>query len=284
MGEASAPASSANLGPGFDVLALALELRCRVSATLADTWSVTHGDGQRPHEDSDDAVLAGAKAAIGGSVPLALSVHNDIPIGRGLGSSAAALTAGAAAAWAAMDQGVDTRRLFELVAGIEGHSDNAAAAVFGGLVLVTPDGGPFRLPLHPGIKPVAAIPASVFLTVEARKVVPDSLDREVALRSIARMAALVGGFLTGDPALFQAAHGDEIHEAPRARMRPETAELVQVARSAGALHAAWSGSGPSVVALVDSGSEERVCRELSKAGAQVMALEVASSGVSVGLT
>lgn len=284
MAEASAPASSANLGPGFDVLALALDLRCRVTAAVAPEWSVEHEEGQCPDEDSDDAVLAGAQAAVGNSPSLTLTVRNEIPIGRGLGSSAAALAAGAAAAWAAVGAGVDNRRLFDLVARVEGHPDNAAAAVFGGLVLVVPDGDPIRLPIHPGIKPVVAIPDSTFLTREARKVVPNQLERQVVMRTTARMAALVGGFLTSDPALFQAAHGDEIHEAPRARVRPQTAELVQIARAAGALHAAWSGSGPSIVALVDPTCEARVKTALEKAAATVLALRVATAGTEVGLT
>src|SRR5690606_20656345 len=83
VAEASAPASSANLGPGFDVLALALGLRCLVVADISDTWSIDHGEGQAPDADSDDAVLAAARAAVGEDRPLALKVDNEIPIGRG---------------------------------------------------------------------------------------------------------------------------------------------------------------------------------------------------------
>lgn len=279
MAEASAPASSANLGPGFDCLALALGLRCRVLAERADHWSVDHGEGHQPDTDSDDAVLAAARAAVGEDTSLALKVDNDIPIGRGLGSSAAALAAGAAAALGAVGRRVDVHTVFDLVAAMEGHPDNAAAAVFGGLVLVPAEGKPLRFPIHPGIRPVLAVPQRVLLTAEARLAIPDQVATEVAVRTAARMAALIGGFLTADPNLFAAAHGDEIHESPRGRLVPEAAELLARARRAGALHAAWSGSGPSVVAIVSAESEERVVEALSGDDVRVLPLHVATSGL-----
>ncbi len=281
MAEASAPASSANLGPGFDVMALALGLRCRVVADVSDAWSIDHGEGQHPDSDADDAVLAAARTAVGESTALSLKVDNEIPIGRGLGSSAAALAAGAAAALAATSAEVEPHHVYDMVASIEGHPDNAAAAVYGGLVLVPAEGRPIRLPIHPGVRPVVAVPRQVYLTAEARRVVPASVDRDVAVRTASRAAALMAGFLTGDAELFRAAHGDEIHEMPRSRFRPATAELVQRARDAGALHAAWSGSGPSVVAIVDSESERRVAAALSMPEMSVMVLDVAARGLEV---
>lgn len=281
MVEASAPASSANLGPGFDILALALELRCRVSAEPANSWSIDHGEGRQPDVDSDDAVLAAAKAAVGEGFPLALKVDNEIPIGRGLGSSAAALVSGAAAAFAASGQSVDPDHIFTLAAEIEGHPDNAAAAVYGGLVLVPPVGRPLRLPIHPGIRPLVAVPRDVFLTAQARLAIADSVDRAVAVRTAARASALVAGFLTGDAALFAVAGGDELHEEPRSRLHPATARMVQTARDAGALHAAWSGSGPSVVAIVDAGAEDRVIKALTGPDVRVYALDVATRGLDL---
>ena len=281
MAEASAPASSANLGPGFDVLALALELRCRVMAEPANEWSIDHGAGQQPDADSDDAVLASARRAVGEDRPLSLKVDNEIPIGRGLGSSAAAIAAGAAAALLAIEEPPDLDRVFTQAADMEGHPDNAAAAVYGGLVMVPVEGPPHRLPIHPGIRPVLAVPRQVFLTAHARQVIPETVERDVAIRTSSRIAALVAGFLTGDAELFASAHGDELHELPRSRLRPETAELVNRARDAGALHAAWSGSGPSVVALVESSTEERVVKALSQPDIRVMALDVATRGLQV---
>jgi len=281
VAEASAPASSANLGPGFDVLALALGLRCRVVADLSDAWSIDHGEGQAPDADSDDAVLAAAKAAVGEDRPLSLKVDNEIPIGRGLGSSAAAIVAGAAAALAATTGNVDRDCVFELAASMEGHPDNAAAAVYGGLIVVPPEGRPLRLPIHPGIRPVVAIPRDMFLTAEARQVLESTVSIETTARTVARAAALVAGFLTGDPQMFAAAHGDELHEKPRSRARPSTAELVRRARDAGALHAAWSGSGPSVLAIVTPDSEDAVISALSRDDTRVLAVEVATEGLDV---
>jgi len=281
VAEASAPASSANLGPGFDILAMALELRCRVSAEPAATWSIDHGEGHQPDIDSDDAVLAAAKAAVGEGTPLALKVDNEIPIGRGMGSSAAALAAGAGAALAAIGDVVDDDHVFRLVADLEGHPDNAAAAVYGGLILVPAVGQPLRLPIHPGIRPVVAVPRAVFLTAQARLALPDTVTREVAMRTAARVAALTAGFVTGDAAMFALAGGDEIHEEPRSRHHPATAEMVRRARDAGALHAAWSGSGPSVVAFVDSGSQERVVAAMTSADTKVQVLDVATRGLEI---
>ncbi len=279
MAEASAPASSANLGPGFDVIALALELRCRVMAEPADKWAIDHGEGQQPDSDSDDAVLAAARRAVGPQRAVTLKVDNEIPIGRGLGSSAAAIAAGAAAALLAVGESADADHVFELAASMEGHPDNAAAAVYGGLVLVPVQGRPHRLPIHPGLQPVLAVPEDVFFTAEARRAVPGSVERDVAIRTASRIASLVGGLITADAELFAAAHGDEIHEGPRSRLHPETARLVQRARSAGALHAAWSGSGPSVLAIVESDGKRQVVEALTMPGIKVLALEVATEGL-----
>lgn len=282
--EASAPASAANLGPGFDVLALALELRCRVKAVPADAWAIDHGAGQRPDNDSDDAVMAAARRAVGDGRPLRLVVRNHIPIGRGMGSSAAALAAGAGAALAAHGLGHDVDRVFDIVAAMEGHADNAAASVYGGLVMVPAEGRPHRLPIHPGIRPIVAVSDEVFLTADARKAVPDDIPTAVAVRTVARAAALVAGFLTADPTLLRAAHGDELHELPRSHHQPETQSLVKLAMDAGALHAAWSGSGPSVVALVEAGAEAAVAAALAQDSVRVLTLGVATSGLLVSLT
>ncbi len=179
-----------------------------------------------------------------------------------------------------LDDG-DASSVFALAAELEGHPDNAAAAVYGGLVLVPAVGRPLRLPIHPGIRPVVAVPRAVFLTSEARLALPAQVDREVATRTAARISALTAGFLTGDPALFAHAGGDEIHEEPRSRVHPDTAEMVRAARDAGALHAAWSGSGPSVVAIVDRRSEERVVAALSRGETRVYVLDVATRGMEV---
>ncbi len=248
MFEASAPASSANLGPGFDTLALAVELRCRVTAVASERWTIRHAGPHTPR--GKDAVLTSARAIC--DTPLALTVHNEIPIGRGLGSSAAAFAAGTAAAMLASGRGVDAGEVFEIVSHLEHHPDNAAATVFGGLVSVTAGGEVVALDLNPSLRAVIAVPDKMLSTTQARQVLPSAIDRATAVRSIQRVVALVDGLRTADPVSLDAASGDELHEGPRAPLNPVAEPLIAAARGAGALYACWSGAGPSILALTTS--------------------------------
>jgi homoserine kinase len=280
MAHASAPASSANLGPAFDAMAVAVELRCRVDATLAGGWSVEHLGSDAPAAGSEDAVLIAARCAVGSDRPLALKVDNEIPLGRGLGSSSAAFAAGALAAWKAVGEQHPIERLFELVTELEGHPDNAAAAVYGGLVLAA---GPVvhRLPWNPMLRLVVAVPSLPFATKEARSVLPSAYPMEVVVRTIARTASLVAGLMTGDGEVLRSASGDELHEAPRGQIRPDSAGLISAALSAGAYHACWSGAGPSVLALCPAESVESVAQAMDRQLAgdgYVLKPEVATTG------
>lgn len=275
---ASAPATTANLGPAFDCLALALSLRCEVTAEVAEEWSIEHSTDHRPGPGEGDGIIAAAREAIGDR-PLSLRVHNHVPLAKGLGSSAAAYVAGAAAALRAVGEDAAPDRVFRIAASLEGHADQAAAAVYGGLVLIPAEGMPMRLPLHPSIRPVVAIPDTRLPTVKARAVIDDSHDHAMVLRSLSRVAALVAGLMTGDPELLAAAHGDEIHEAPRAHLSPEVGQLMDVARRAGALHAARSGAGPSVLALASAETAGRVSGAFEAAGASVLNAPVDTTGL-----
>src|SRR3990170_4318272 len=265
MAEASAPASAANLGPGFDTLALALELRCRVTAEPATDWQVDHLGRHHPESASQDAVLAAAQLAVGVERPMRLAVSSEIPVARGMGSSAAAYAAGALAAWRATGVEPDSQRVFELVADLEGHADNAAAAVFGGLQAVTIAGGVQRMALHPDLVPVVAVPEAVLLTGDARAALPHSYSRPAVVRSLQRAVALVEGLRTADAALLASALGDEIHEGPRTRLNPVAAELIETALTAGALFACWSGAGPSVLAIALSARRPDIVVSLESA-------------------
>lgn len=280
MAEASAPASSANLGPGFDCLALALELRCRVAAERAEEWSVCHEGPDRPGPGETDAVLAAARTVT--DVPLRLVVDNRIPLGRGLGSSAAAYAAGAAAALRTVAGEANADRVFRVVSELEGHPDNAAAAVFGGFVLADAEGRAHRLPWNPRLGVVVAVPDARLATAEARQVVAATQPLGVVTRSLARVACLVAGLLAADADLLAAAHGDEIHERPRSRRHPDVASLLDVARAAGALHAAWSGAGPSVLAVVEAAKKAPVVDALTRAlgdGGTVLEPSIAVRGL-----
>ncbi len=279
---ASAPASSANLGPGFDCLAVALELRCRVKARRSTSWGVEHVGRHRPPSGSSDAVLASARAAIGSEHPLHLQVDNRIPIGSGLGSSAAAFASGAAAALRCAGRPVDREEVFAMVSDLEGHPDNAAATVFGGLVLVDPQSQVRKLPMSRTYGLLVVVPSLRFWTKESRRAVPQQYDRAMVIRSMARTSALVTGLHSGETRLLRSALGDEIHESSRNRVRPQVGELIKEALQAGAVYACWSGSGPSVLVFTRVEEAGRVAGSLGEGvgeGAQILHLDLAEQGV-----
>lgn len=275
---ASAPATSGNLGPGFDCLGLAIGLRCTVKARVADDWSVVYRGENRPAPGRGSKPLVAAHFAVG-ERPLEMEVHNEIPFGKGLGSSAAAFVAGAAAALRAVGEEALPDRVYRIAGELEGHPDQVAASVYGGLILIPAEGVPKRIPIHPSLRPVIAMPSTTLPTMEARAVLEDSVPREVVVRSLSRVAALTTGLITGDPEMLAAAHGDEIHEAPRARISPEVSELIDVAKSAGALHAARSGAGPSVLALTTVETTDKVVRALKEHGVEALTPHVEPTGL-----
>ncbi|MBI5156848.1 MAG: homoserine kinase [Acidimicrobiia bacterium] len=249
---ASAPASSANLGPGFDVLALALSPRCRVSVELAEGWEVVGPEGT-----VGEGLQALVWGVAGAAPPHRVEVSSDIPMGRGLGSSAALRVAVAAALEASSGE-MRLDRVFRTAAAAEGHPDNAAAAVHGGLVAVGPLGEVRRLAIHPSLTVVVAVPEATLSTAAARAVLSPEVSRGVAVRTAARVAFLVEGLRTADPDAFREASGDEIHEMPRRHLSPLSFQLGLAARSAGALHASWSGAGPAVLAITTEDRRDAV--------------------------
>lgn len=277
-GSASAPASSGNLGPGFDVLGLALDLRCVVGAQPADRMTVDDGDG--PIELGPQDMLFGAVMAATGQ-SMALTVENTIPRTRGLGSSAAVTAAAAAAAIRALGRDPVRDEIYELVAGIEGHGDNAAPAVYGGLMAVGSN-GPHRLVMNTRILPIVGIPDTRLPTRRARQAVPSEISVAAASRNVGRAVLLVEALRTGDPRAFAAAAGDEIHEEARGALSPITTAMMDAARSAGALHAAWSGAGPTTLALVTVETQAAVINALESvlgSSGVVQALPVDAEGL-----
>jgi homoserine kinase len=277
-GSASAPASSGNLGPGFDCLALALDLRCHVAVEPADAWSVVEAGGTWvPH--IEDMVMQAAVGA--GSGPYRISIDNRIPRSRGLGSSSAVTAAIAAAVMRVSGGETDRDRVFEIVADIEGHADNAAAAVYGGLVVA--GGATVRhLELNPHLRVVVAIPDYPLKTSEARAALPGEIARPVVARNLARLGFLIDGLRTADAVALRAAGGDELHELPRAGLSPLTGELIGAALDAGALHACWSGAGPTALAITTDDARDKVVEALRGAIAgrgTVESLEIATDGV-----
>ncbi|HEX6946033.1 MAG TPA: homoserine kinase [Acidimicrobiia bacterium] len=277
----SAPASTANLGPGYDCLGMALAPRCSVDVDSAPDWSIEHVGPHVPEYDETDAILEAARKVSDHS--LRLVVDNAIPIGRGLGSSAAALVAGVAAGLMASTGSAPPDRVFRIASEMEGHPEQVAAAVYGGVILMPAEGPPLRLPVHPSIRPLVAVPETRLATEEAREVVEETQPLPRVVRSLARMGALTAGLITGDPEFLAAAHGDEIHEAPRADLSPDVASLIYIARRAGALHAARSGAGPAVLALVTADSEEAVRAAFTKAGCELVGGAIESTGLVTSL-
>jgi homoserine kinase len=249
---ARAPASSANLGPGFDTLALALDLYVSVDIEEAPSLRVhTEGEGAGLF---DDASHLAARVATGvlGHDRLAVTVRSQIPVARGLGSSAALAAAAAAAA------GADDP--FAVAAAYDGHPENAAGSVFGGLVAAAiVDGRPVHapLPLSEQLVFVVVIPERDLVTPAARAVLPETLTRTDTVFNLGRMGLLVAGL--ADPAVLTAAATDDrIHQPARTALFPEAPGLLAALVDAGALAASWSGAGPALVGMVRAGAEESV--------------------------
>jgi homoserine kinase len=261
------PGSTSNLGAGFDCVGVAVDRWLSVSATMTGkTITVERRGTLTALEVAPDADLlvrgfVAACAKAGRSVPsgLALVADSEIPVARGLGSSAAATVAGAAAATALVGLELDRDDLTALCAELEGHPDNVAPAVHGGANLVLPTvppdggggGGPIVSPLviHESLALVFAVPDFTVETKRARAVLPATLPHGQAVQAAAKGAALVQGLAHADGRLLAAAFDDVLHVPFRIPLVPGYAEVTAAARTAGAYGATLSGSGPTVVAV-----------------------------------
>jgi homoserine kinase len=249
---ARVPASSANLGPGFDALAVALTSYVEVTVDPADGLEVvTTGCGSELPADATHLAVRIA-TEITGHDRIRVQVDSDIPIGRGLGSSAALAVAAAAAAGAddPFAYGVRT----------DGHAENAAASAFGGLVVATDVGGrPVwrRLALDPGLCFLAVIPDKVLPTSEARAILADTVSRQDAEFNLGRMGLLIAG-LADQRALIAEAGDDRLHQDQRAALFPQAPALLAALRRAGALTSFWSGAGTTLLAVCDRDRSDQV--------------------------
>jgi homoserine kinase len=249
------PATSANLGPGFDCFGLALDLCNEVTVDTEGEPGVSwEGEGaeELPTDGNDLASRTMAEAASDLGRPLpAMALHgvNRIPLERGLGSSAAASVAGAAVANALLDAPLEDEpySTFEIASRIEGHPDNAAAAAYGGVTVVL-EGVPRRLEPHPELRPVLLIPRDLRLsTRDARAVLPDPIPRADAVAQAASAAGLVIA-ITEDPRLLGLVMRDRLHEDARLALVPPARELRDRLRDAG-VPVCVSGAGPSLLAF-----------------------------------
>lgn len=268
--EVRVPATSANLGPGFDALGMALsiylECRFRPSETLIITPSGR--DAQMISTGPENLIWQTALQVSEHTkrpMPnIELKVHNDIPIGKGLGSSAAALVAGVVIADEVLGLGWDRHKILDEAARIEGHPDNVAAAALGSIVASAIETGGItravrmQLPARYGVAII--VPDFILPTSEARAALPQTYSRADAVFNIQRSALLIAAMLTQTTDAFHEALMDRLHQPYRARLVPGLAEMLDL-RAEGLLGCALSGAGPSVLVFYERG-HEAVCEQM----------------------
>lgn len=283
------PATTANLGVGFDVLGLALDLRARFSFERAARLSV---EGVPPELAGPDnlvwtSYLAGCAEFGVDAEPLRIREDSPIPSSGGLGSSSACVVAGIAAAQALAGLPLDRRRTLSLATQIEGHPDNVAPAVMGGLVSSYVDGGETvtcRWSVSPGLRFVVLAPPYRVLTRDARQALPAMVARDAVSWQVGRCLAMVSALSAGEGLAIARCCHDRIHEPYRAPLIPDFARLRETALAAGAATFVISGSGAAMLAVCTG---EREAREVSRRAAEAMpelwvrTLHASESGTSV---
>jgi homoserine kinase len=286
------PASSANLGPGFDALGLALGiyLECRFRRAPALDIRATGRDASLISTAADNLIWETALqvAADAGRAldPIELEIRNNIPVGKGLGSSAAALIAGVVIAEETLSLGWQPAQILDAAARIEGHPDNVAPCVFGSLVASAIDSeGHVRavgLQMHPRYAVAVVVPDFVVSTAAARRVLPETYSRDDAVFNVQRSALLIAAVVTGTSIAFPAALEDRLHQPYRFALVPGLEEITKL-RAPGLLGCALSGAGPSILVFYERGHEavcEAVQRVFTKEGhaSEILWTEIPARG------
>jgi len=258
------PASSANLGPGFDALGLAISLPlfCRFRAADQLSIRVFGRDAESISTGSDNLIwqtaLAVAADVNGEIPPIELEIENHIPLGKGLGSSAAALTAGVVIADHLLGLHWKPPRILDEAARLEGHPDNVAACVLGSIVASAIDSGgvtrAVRLDLPERFGVAIVVPDFTLATSKARDVLPDSYSKQDAIFNVQRAALLIAALAAGAVHAFPAALEDRFHHPFREPLIPGLHDILRL-RAPGLLGCALSGAGPSVIVFYESGYE-----------------------------
>jgi homoserine kinase len=258
------PASSANLGPGFDALGLALGiyLECRFRESPELVIRVSGRDAAAISTGEDNLIwqtaLAVARDVRESLPPVELEIDNQIPIGKGLGSSAAALTAGVVMADRLLGLGWKPLRILDEAARIEGHPDNVAACVLGSITASAIDSGgvarAVRLELPARFGVAVVVPDFELPTTTARAVLPESYSRADAIFNVQRAALLIAALAAGSVTAFPAALEDRFHQPYRAALVPGLEEILKL-RAPGLLGCALSGAGPSILIFYERGFE-----------------------------
>lgn len=297
------PATSANMGPGFDSLGLAVELRNELTFELtgeAESTAVVLDSDGKPYASeiptgSDNLAIrafASAFAEAGQKAPgVRVRIVNRIPVARGLGSSAAAIVAGLMAADAFMGALPDLQRRLDMAARIEGHPDNTAACILGGVTASSLVGSRVlwaKVPVQGRLLAVAAVPDFLVATRAARNVLPANVLHSDAVFNVSRAALLVASLASGKYANLRYAMDDRLHQPYRSAIVPGMANAMKAACDAGAIGSYMSGAGPSIMALLSEDAQPEPVREAMKEAfarvrvdARTMVLPMATSGAVI---
>lgn len=290
----SVPATSANLGPGFDSFGLALGIHNRFSAEPAEEWAVEiagERTGELRTDEKNPVVEAMVRifSELGQSDRCArIFCVNEIPTGKGLGSSASAIVGGMLLANGLSEATLDTQRIFEAAASMEGHPDNVAAALYGGLTLSWTEEGSAHcvsLPLQRGLAAILAVSDLPYQTERARKLLPAEVPHADASFNAGRAGLLVAGLALGRGDLLGAGMQDRLHEQYRTDALPGFSEVRKALLEAGASGAVLSGAGPTVIGLVagnDDGEALQIAKDVAgRARQDIDTIEGYSAPVAV---
>jgi homoserine kinase len=280
------PASSANLGPGFDVLAAALTLALELEVNETGTFTVDT-DPELPADRSNLCVQAFERLRPADG--LSFRISSEIPLARGLGSSAAAIVAGLLAADHLFELGLSRDELYAHAAELEGHPDNVAAALYGGFVACpSADGAslpaPAQLAVPEGLEAVLVIPHEPVGTAEARAALSPTVALDDAVANVAAAAQLVLGLERSDLGLIERGLADRLHQDARGALFPRSYELLGAAREFGAIGATVSGAGPSVLLWCfwqDTGTVAQAASERAAGWADVRRVPFSPLGADV---
>ncbi|SDX41066.1 homoserine kinase [Paenibacillus sp. CF384] len=262
------PASTANLGPGFDTLGMALSLFIWIEMSIPKDGITSfdlHGDGNEgiPTDKSNLIYTVAQQVfeAAGVQVPeLHVSMYSEIPLTRGLGSSASAIIAALVAANALIGSPLSEDKLFQMSSELEGHPDNVSASLFGGIVVSAWDGQraeKVRIEPHADLEVLVAIPSFELSTEKARHALPTQISMKDAVFNVGCSSLLVAALASGSLELIRFAMRDRLHQPYRAPMVPGMTEILEQAPERGALGVALSGAGPTLLTLVDRNSPRK---------------------------
>ncbi|QDY83778.1 homoserine kinase [Paenibacillus polymyxa] len=292
------PASTANLGPGFDTLGMALSLYAWIELKEAEQ-TVFHLYGEQMNgvpQDKTNLIYKVAQAVFreaGVSVPeLEISMYSDIPLTRGLGSSASAIIGALVAANTLIGSPLSDSKLFDMASAIEKHPDNVGASLFGGIITAVWDGKHakhLRIEPDANLEVMVVIPDFQLSTSKAREVLPVHVSLKDAVYNISHASMLVAALASGRTDLIAEAMRDQLHQPYRAALVPGMTEILQDAHQYGALGVALSGAGPTLLALTDQREnrkaelERYLTETMKKEGitASVLKLRPESEGVKV---